>query len=97
VVTTKDQFVQSRLGEYSQITGAIDKLERRARIVGNDVSREHHDQMESLLEMRNEAMRKIEEVRRASPTDWQSYADAVDVALAELEAATRRVVADIKR
>jgi hypothetical protein len=97
MVTTKDQFVQSRLGEYSQITGAIDKLQRRARIVGNDVSREHHEQMEGLLAMRDDAMRKIEAMRQAPANDWQSLADDVDNALAELEAATRRVVADLRR
>lgn len=97
MVTTKDQFVQSRLGEYSQITGAVDKLQRRAHIVGNDVSREHHEQMEVLLAMREEAMHRIEAVRQAGPTEWQSLADGVDVALADLEATTRRVVAALKR
>ena len=97
MVTTRDQFVQSRLGEYSQITGAIDKLQRRAHIVGNDVTREHHEQMESLLAMRDDAMHKIEALRQGAPTDWQPLAEEVDIALADLEAATRRVVADLKR
>ncbi|NLD74883.1 MAG: hypothetical protein GX649_19460 [Chloroflexi bacterium] len=97
MATTRDQFVQSRISEFSQIQGAIEKLNLRAQLVGDDVSHEHHEQMQMLLTMREEAARKIEQIREASSGEWQGAADEVDTALAELEAATRRVVASLKR
>lgn len=94
--TTRAQFRQSRLGELNQLEGEIDKLQRRARIVGYDEESQHRERMEMLMQRRDEAAAMLERLADAGTDDWQELAAKVDQAISDLEASTRAVVASLR-
>ena len=94
--TTRAQFRQSRLGELNQLEGEIDKLQRRARIVGYDEESQHHERMEMLAKKRDEVAAMLERLADAGADDWQELAGKIDQAISDLEASTRAIMANLR-
>ncbi len=83
-MSTRDEYVHKLQGKLEEWNAEIDVLSAKAGKVTADVSKELHQQIDSLKYKQSDARRKIEEIRHAGEGALADMKSGVELALSAL-------------
>ena len=83
-MSTRDEYVHKLQAKLEEWNAEIDVLSARAGKVSTDVSKELHEQIESLKDKQSATRSKIEEIRHAGEGAMADMKSGVELALSAL-------------
>jgi flagellar hook-basal body complex protein FliE len=73
-MSSREEYLEKFKTKIDEWDADIDKLEAKARDAQADAQAQYHKQIESMREMRNEAMTRYSEMQNAAADAWEAMA-----------------------
>ncbi len=71
-MSSRDEYLQKFKAQLDEWNADIDKLEAKAREVQADVQAQYQEQLESMREMRDDALKRYTEMQSATVEAWDA-------------------------
>ncbi len=77
-MSSRDEYLQKFKAQLDEWNADIDKLEAKAREAQAGAQTQYHDQLESLREMRDDALKRYSEMQNASVDAWDALVQGAE-------------------
>ncbi|ESQ15108.1 MAG TPA: hypothetical protein DDY14_01245 [Chromatiaceae bacterium] len=77
-MNSRDEYLEKLKSKLDEWDKDIDRFEAKARDAQAEVGDQYHKQLETMREMRNEAMARYSEMQGAAVDAWESLAKATE-------------------
>ena len=79
-MSSRDEYLQKFKTKLDEWNADIDKLEAKARDAQADAQGQYHEQLESLRETRDDALKRYNEMQNATVDAWDAMAQGAEKA-----------------
>ncbi|MGB5832977.1 MAG: hypothetical protein WBG92_13435 [Thiohalocapsa sp.] len=79
-MTNRDEYLEKLKSKLDEWDADIDRLETKARESQSDATEQYHKQLETMRQMRDEAMARYGEMQNAAADAWETMAQGTEKA-----------------
>lgn len=95
-MNTREEYIQKLKSKLDEWNDDLATLETKAEKAEGDLKKEYSKQIEAIKERRQEAMRKLDELRSASEDAWEDLKEGIETSWEAMGKAVKEAVARFK-